>query len=525
MRIRPQASILTQFQKFVSRQEPLKVLMVAPEVSPYANVGGVARVAAHLASGLVKMGHDVRIFMPKFGLIDEEKYPMERIVSGLKVPTDCQDGKGEPFLVCNVKSHTTPNGVKAYFLENMEYYEKRANVYSYSDDPLRWALLCRGALEFIKTEEFVPEVIHVNDWQSGLVANFLRTAYDKDKKLFKIATLLTIHNLHFQGMFDHRNASELDFDDGQSKIACLFEERLNKQNFLRRGIMYSDLITTVSESYAREIMTSEYGEGLDRLLLEIRSKVFGVTNGIDYDEFNPETDPNIPFNYNFRNLEERVSNKIALQREFGLKEDPKIPIIAAEGRLDSQKGLDMAIGPLTKILEMYDVQFIALGGGDLIISESLKELKNKFPSRVGLHLMPNFSLPRLVFAGSDMMIFPSRFEPCGLVQMEGMRYGAIPIARAVGGLADTVEPFDAEADTGVGFVFKDFDPWQFFGSLVRSLETFKHKEIWQGIVKRAMQKNFSWDASAKEYSLLYEKAIKLRNQQLVIEGQITPDEV
>lgn len=522
--MKTQTGILTQFHKLINSQTPLKILMVAPEASPYANVGGIARVIAHLSLALNKLGHDVRLFMPKFGLIDEAKYPMEGVISGLKVPTGAPEGRGEPYLICNVKTHTPAIGATAYFLENMEYYEKRNNVYGYSDDPLRWALLSRGALEFLKaSDDFVPDVIHLNDWQTGLTANLLRTAYDTDKKLSTITNLFTIHNLHYQGMFDHRNVSELDSDDGRSEVANFFDERLTKQNFLRRGIIYSDLITTVSETYAREILTPEFGETLENLLLEVRSKLFGVTNGIDYDEFNPATDPNLAYNYDLRNLSDRYRNKAVLQKEFGLKEDPNIPVIAAEGRLDSQKGLDMAVEPLSKILSMYNVQFIAVGGGDLAIAEALRQLKNRFPERVGLHLMPNFALPRLLFAGADIMIFPSRYEPCGLVQMEGMRYGVVPVIRAVGGLADTVKNFDSLTDTGYGFAFKDFDPWQFFGSLIRALEVYNNKEVWERLVRRCLEQDFSWVASASKYVDLYYKAIRLRRSALILEGQIKPD--
>ena len=524
MKTKTQTGLLTQFHKLISAQPPLKILLVAPEATPYANVGGIARVIAHLSIALAKLGHDVRVFMPKFGFIDEEKYPMEKVISGLKVPTGAPEGKGDPYLICNVKTHTPPIGVPTYFLENMEFYEKRANVYGYSDDPLRWSLLSRGAIEFVRTGEFVPDIIHANDWQTGLLPNFLRTVYDADKKLMDVCSLFTIHNLHYQGMFDHRNVTELDMDDGRSNIASFFDERINKQNFLRRGILFANVVNTVSETYAREIMTPAYGETLEKLLLEVRSKIFGITNGIDYDEFNPATDPNLAYNYDSRNLADRYRNKIVLQKEFGLKEDPAIPIIAAEGRLDAQKGLDMAVGPLSKILSMYDVQFIALGGGDLAIADSLRELKNQFPDKVGLHLMPNFALPRLIFAGADIMLFPSRFEPCGLVQMEGMRYGAVAVARATGGLADTVKNFDASLDTGYGFSFKDFDPWQFFGSLIRSLEVYNNKVVWEKLVRRCMEQDFSWEASAARYVDLYYKAIRLRRQELISTGQLLPSE-
>lgn len=508
-------------KKAAVHEGPLKILIVAPEISPYANVGGLSRVVAHLSRALLSLGHDVRLFMPKFGFLDETKYETRVVHEWLEVPTGGSDNE-VPFLVCNVKSHQPPVGTGApvYFLENMEYYEKRANVYGYSDDPLRWALLGRGVLEFLKISDWVPDVVHINDWQTGYLVNYLRTVYEKDKKLLTMATVFTIHNLFYQGMFDHRSVSEMDFDDGRSPIASFFDERLKKQNFMRRGIIYADLISTVSQSYGYEIMTPDFGEGLDKLLVELRSKVFGVLNGIDYDEYNPETDPLLVENYKAGEVEGRVMNKLALQKEFGLKQDAEIPLISIVGRLETQKGYDLAAEVLHPLLRNFDVQLVAIGGGDLSIAEAFRALKNEFPEKVGIHLMPNFSLPHLVFAGADMMLFPARFEPCGLVQMEGMRYGAIPIARAVGGLADTIEDFRPRQNSGFGFVFKDFDKWQFFAQIVRALEVYSHKTIWKALVERAMKKDFSWNSSAKKYVELYQKAWQFRRQFLISEGQI-----
>lgn len=524
MLIKPHSTFTSTVRKLISPETRLKILIIASEVSPYASVGGLSRVVAHLSRSLLSMDQDVRLFMPKFGLIDEEKYRTETVLEGLEVPTGATGEGEEPFLTCNVKSYTPPAGVGApiYFLENMEYYEKRANVYGYSDDPLRWALFSRGILEYLKRSDWVPDVVHGNDWQTGYFSNYLRTVYAKEKKLLAAATLFTAHNLSYQGMFDHRSVSEMDFDDGRSEIASFFETRLRMQNFLRRGLIYSDVVTTVSETYSREIMTPEFGEGLDKLLLELRTKVFGITNGIDYDEYNPETDQILVSNYDASSLQDRLPNKLALQKEFGLKEDPEIPVVSVVGRMEPQKGYDLAAEVLGPLLRNFNLQFVAVGGGDLNIAEAFRYLKNTFPDKVAIHLLPNFTLPRLVFAGSDIMLFPSRFEPCGLVQMEAMRYGAVPIVRAVGGLNDTVEDFNPKTGTGVGFVFKDFDKWQFFAQIVRALEVFSHKNLWEGLVERGMKKDFSWKASAKKYLEAYQKALHFRKQLLVAEGQVSP---
>lgn len=493
------------------QKQKLKVMMVAPEMSPYASVGGFARVTGYLSLALRRLGHDVRLFMPKFGLIDEKKYTLQTVYEGLDVPTGQRE---TPYLTCNVKSHTLPGGTPTYFLENMEYYEKRANVYGYSDDPTRWMLLGRGLLEFLRVSDWHPDVIHAHDWHTGAVPNYLRTVYASEERLKSVATLFTIHNLNFQGMFDHRNVSEMDFDDGRSEIADFFAERLGKQNFMRRGILYADAVNTVSETYAREILTKEFGEGLDRLLAEVRSKLFGVVNGIDTEEFNPAADRLLAQNYDVNSLEKRAKNKLALQKEFGLPPDTETPVIAIEGRLDKQKGLDLVAEIAWPLLKNFPVHFILLGGGDVELADTFRKLKEDFPQQVGLHLMPNFTLPRLIFSGSDIMLFPSKFEPCGIVQMEAMRYGSIPVARAVGGLADTVENFDPRQNTGCGFVFKDFDKWQFFAQVVRALEVYNHKETWRQLQKRAMNRDFSWEVVAKKYVELYQKALGFHYQEV-----------
>lgn len=513
------STFLEGVKKFVTVQpekKRLKILLVTPELTPYASVGGLGMVMSALSRALLELGHDVRLFMPKFGLIDERKHELKMVYEGLAVPTAEKEGPKE--LICNVKIHKIPERVLVYFLENMEYYEKRANVYGYSDDSLRWALLSRGALEFLLISDWLPDVIHASDWQTGHIPNYLRTDYSGEKRLLHLATVFTIHNLQFQGMFDHRMISETDFDDGHSKIASFLSERLGKQNFMRRGIMYADAINTVSEAYAKEILGSEFGDGLDRLLLEMRSKLFGITNGIDYQEFNPATDELIAANYDANSIEERVKNKTALQKEFDLPQDENIPVLAICGRLDPQKGDELAGEILWPLLRNFEVQFIRLGGGDVNVAEIYRELQRDFPAKVGLHLMPNFTLPRLIFSGSDIMLFPSKFEPCGIVQLEAMRYGAIPVARAVGGLADTIENFDPVKNTGTGFLFKDYDKWQFFAQVIRALEVYNHKNIWSGIVRRAMLADHSWQTSAKKYVKLYRRALTVHNQELISAG-------
>jgi starch synthase len=500
----------------MASREPLKVLYLSAEVAPFVTVGGLSQVGYFLCRAIKKLGVDIRIFTPKYGIINEGKFPTKIITQGLRVPTGVTDDQNPVSLICNVKEFKGGSKTEApvYFLENMEYYEKRANVYGYSDDHVRFGLLSRGTLEFIKTKYFVPDLIHVNDWHTAYLPNYLALDYKDDPTLRKVATLLSVHNL-FQGNFDFSHASEMDFDDGKSPLEPFFSDLFIKQNALKRGVIYADIVNTVSETYSREIMKEEYGQGLDKLFKELRGKLYGVLNGLDYQDFNPATDKIIKHNFSIGNLDARMENKADLQKEFGLPVNPEIPIIAVSGRLDWQKGLDLVCQVMWYVLGEMDVQFIALGGGDVVFRDQILELERRFPTKVGTHLMPNFILPRKIFAGADIILQTSRFEPGGIVPIESMRYGAIVVARATGGLADSVFDYDPAKNTGTGFVFKDFSKESFLVALVRALETYKNKKAWRELVKRGMSRDFSWENVAGKYIDLYQRAIEFRKEALL----------
>jgi starch synthase len=342
-----------------------------------------------------------------------------------------------------------------------------------------------------------------------LTPQYIRTVYVKDPTISRIASLFTIHNLYFQGNFDHRFVSDLDFDDGKSEIPSFFDERLHKVNSMRRGIMYADIVNTVSEKYSKEILTPEYGERLEQLLQEVRTKLYGVLNGIDYDEFSPKTDKIVKHNFDKRDVfRVRPLNKAELQAEFNLPRDPNVCILATSFRLDEQKGLDLIAETIGHVLAEFPVQYIANGDGDGRYKSALMEIAERFPRQVGLNLHSNFTLPRHIFAGADMILLPSKFEPCGIVQMEAMRYGCVPVVREVGGLADTV------GDGVNGYTFKNFDKIAFFGAIVRALENyFHHPEIWRRTVLSCMEADFSWENSAKRYIDLYKRAVELKCQR------------
>lgn len=486
---------------------PLKVLFVGSEVAPFVKIGGLGEVLHALPKALHELGHDVRTMAPKYASINTEEFPMEYVLEGLSVP----DGE-EKNIVCNVKKYKNGPGPINYFLENQEYYEKRGSVYGYDDDPARWALLSRGSLEFIRhaSNKWKPDIIVANDWQGGLIPNYLKTEYAKDPALSKIASIFVIHNIHFQGIFDHRHVSELDYDDGQSAIPAITDPRILKINFMRRGIRFADVINTVSPSYAREITTPEYGELLDELLQERRSRLFGILNGINYENYNPETNPYVEFKYGEGDLEERTKNKKILQQKFNLPEKKDAFVACIVSRMSEQKGLDLVVETIEPLLQNLDFQLVVLGSGDSRFVSFFDELGKKCKN-VATHLSFDNILPHIIFAGADAILIPSRFEPCGLTQMEAMRYGCVPIVRKIGGLADSVKNHISENDPGAGFVFENYNGIAFAEALVRAHTLYQYPKIWTGIQERAMREDFSWEKSAKEYEKLFSRALNQFN--------------
>lgn len=500
-----------RLMRFIKKDRKLKILFVATEASPFVKIGGLGEVMYALPKALRELGHDARVIIPKYLSIPADKYKFKENINGIHVPGT--NGYTERPIICNVKSLECDDIPKNYFLENQEFFEQRGSVYGYDDDAARWAVLCRGTLEFIRSKDndWIPDVIVASDWQGGLIPNLVKTEYKDDPIISNIAVTFSIHNLHYQGMFDYRHINELDFDDGQSTVPSVGDSRLLKTNFMRRGIRYADVVNTVSPNYAQEITTPEYGELLDTILQERRSRVFGILNGIDYESNNPEENPHVENKYSIRSIDERAKNKAFLQRKFNLEEDPNIPIFASIGRLSEQKGLDLIADTIEPLLNNYKFQLIVLGTGDSRFLSYFGDLEKKY-DQVATHLSFDRVLPHIIYSGADVILVPSRFEPSGLTQMEAMRYGAIPLVRKTGGLADSVEKYSPVTKTGTGFVFEKYDKFAFFGAMVEAIETFKYKDEWRKMQKRAMSSNFSWSKSAKEYVDLFNKAINFNKE-------------
>lgn len=489
-----------------------KILFVATELAPFAAAGGLGEVMRSLPKSLQEIGYDCRIFVPKYAssTIAETASAFPKIVEQMQVAKNDPHG----LFVCNVLQYKKENEPIVYFLENQEFYEKRANIYGYTDDPMRWVVLSRGALEFIKQSLWKPDIIISADWQTGFIPNLLATEYKNDPQLADIAAVFSIHNLNYQGMFDHRFISEMDFDAGQHPIPDFNDPRINKLNGMRRGIMYADAINTVSPAYSQEILKPEYGEGLDELLKERRTRLFGILNGIDYNILNPKTDPHIKTHYSASDcIRGKEENKLALQKQFGLKTDKNKFVVGIVSRMEEQKGFDLIMEASNQLFQNLDFQMVVVGGGDNKYRLFFQSLEKKYPDRVGGHFFFDQNLPRLIFAGADVILVPSRFEPCGLVPMEAMRYGAIPIVRATGGLKDSVADFDPDKKIGNGFVFEDFNPFALLIAIVRAREAFRNKKEWRNLVQRAMKEDFSWHKSAQKYIELFLAALQFHEEK------------
>lgn len=480
-------------------QTPLKILLLAAEVVPFAKTGGLADVAGSLPKAIHGLGHDIRVAMPRYGRIRPDQFDLTHALDSFPVPMNNHTEMAE------LMQTTLDGNVPVYMIENARYFD-RDGIYMYPDDAERFIFFCRGTLEGMKRLGWQPDIIHCHDWHTALVPNWLKTIYADDSFFADAASVYTIHNLAYQGIFGHRVLEIAGIDEYGFIVHPDIMDLSEVVDFMGRGIFFADVISTVSETYAREILTPEFGEKLDPLLRDRQGRLFGILNGIDLDEFNPATDHYLEANYTLESLERRVENKLALQREAGLRQDPQVPVVGIIARLTDQKGFDLITPIVEPVLQHLGAQFVLLGTGEQRYHDFFAELSNRHPQQAGIFLTFNASLARRIYAGSDLFLMPSRFEPCGLGQMIAMHYGSVPVVRAVGGLADTVHDYDPGTRGGTGFVFEPYDAMALYTALVRALETYRHQDMWRELQIRCMQQDFSWQTSARKYIELYARA-------------------
>lgn len=472
----------------------MNILIVASEAHPFIKTGGLGDVIGALPPALVELGADVRVVIPKYKDIKPE------IVSELKYITNFTVKVGWRTQYCGIFEYEY-KGVKFYLLDN-EYYFKRDGLYGYYDDGEKFAFFDRAVLEFLKYIDWMPDVLHCNDWQCGMIPVLHKLEYINDKRYKDIKTMFSIHNLFFKGMLDPNILPELyGYDLEPFNNGSL--EHFGAVSLLKGGLNYSDKITTVSKTYAEEIKTPEYGEGLDGLLRWRDDVLEGIVNGIDYEEFDPETDPFIASNYTLDTIEDKKINKTMLQKELGLPVREDVPMIGIVSRLTHQKGCDIIINMLEELLQ-EDIQFVVLGTGDHIYEESFKNFQTRYGDKVSANIRFSNELAHKIYASADMFMMPSLFEPCGLGQLIALRYGTVPIVRETGGLKDTVTPYNKYDGSGNGFGFRNYRADELLSITKYALEVYKDEDSFNEIVKHAMESDNSWEKSAKEYMRIYE---------------------
>lgn len=473
----------------------LKVLYVASEAVPFVKTGGLADVAGSLPKELKQKGVDVRVVIPKYSGIKEEYcnnmehiYDGEINVSWRKkyLGIDRYDYKDVPF----------------YFIDNQEYFY-REGYYGYPDDVERFTFFCRAVLEMLPHIDFWPDVIHMNDWQTGLISVYLKLEHNEDVRYNKIKTVYTIHNLKYQGRFwkgylpDVLGLDWKCFNNGDL-------EYFDDINFMKGAIVYSDKVTTVSRSYAKEIQDPYYGEGLEGMLQKRDADLSGIINGLDYEDYNPETDKYIFKNFDVHNaISIKGDNKEQLQKKLGLPVNRKIPMIGMVTRLVEAKGLDLVTRILDELLEYENVQFVILGTGDRQYEDWFKGLVWRYPKKVSANIFFNNELAHQIYAASDLFLMPSQYEPCGIGQLIALRYGTVPIVRATGGLKDTVEAYNNYTQTGNGFSFNNYNAHELLFSIKRAIDGIADDRKHIHLVENAMTADYSWEESAKQYKELY----------------------
>ncbi len=483
--------------------EPLKICFAASEVSPYAKTGGLADVARALPRELQRRGHDVRVFMPLHGTIDREAH----VLKPVEFAQEMRIRQGATEYVCSLWTAAEPSGRMPYFVDCPPLFHRDGIYSSGEDEGHRFALFSRAVIESCQRMGWSPNLFHCNDWHTALLPLLLKTVYEWDQLFHRSKTLLTIHNIGSQGAFPAGIVDAL----GLGEWRQLFDQRemaAGAINFLRTGLIHADVISTVSPSYAREIQTADYGMGLQEVLRARRESLIGILNGVDYDEWNPDSDPLIPHHFSAEELEGKQLNKRALIEQAGLADGAETPLIGIVSRLAHQKGFDLCFDVLPRLIPATGLRLVALGTGESVYEEFFQGLHDRFPGHVAYYRGYSEQLAHLIEAGSDMFLMPSRYEPCGLNQMFSMRYGTIPIVRRTGGLADSVQLFDRSSGNGTGFVFDHFNTAALRFALDYALTTYSKQALWQRLIQNAMRQDYSWALQAARYVDLYTRVAR-----------------
>ncbi|MBN1222619.1 MAG: glycogen synthase [Candidatus Aminicenantes bacterium] len=482
----------------------LSVIYVSAEASPYAKSGELADVASSLPKYLSYLGMDISVFLPKYRLPEIESLSMDLVDADLSVPFGESRTKGRVF-------RTELGKYRIYFIDCPKYFWREA-IYGtgkgeYLDNDERFVFFNRAVAEYILKVHMPVDVIHCNNWPTALIPLFLATHYGKKVHFKNTGTVLTLHNISYQG----------DFPPETLALTGLNWEYINnrrlslngKFNFLKAGILYSDVLNTVSYTYKREIMTPKHGFGLDNLLRARKDVFFSIRNGVDYEMWNPEKDPFIAANYSASNFENKLICKHDLIREFGISVKKEVPVVGIASYMTANKGFDILLEAVDDLMRL-DIGLVILGQGDEMVEKMLLKLHKKYPQKMGVKLESNPCLTHKIAAGADIFLIPSRYEPCGLNQLYSFRYGSVPLVRATGGLRETVKPFNAKTRKGNGFVFKEYTSRALLHAVLEAIRSYRMPRVWKTIMRNGLRENYSWEDAAKRYSGLYQRALKIK---------------
>ena len=472
----------------------MKVCFIAAEAAPFVKVGGLGDVIGSLPKSLRELGVDARVILPLYSSIDRERF-------GLKYKAYQFVDLGWRHSYCGI-FETEVDGVPCYFVDNEQYFN-RDSIYGQADDGERFAFFSKAALEILPALDFKPDVVNVNDWHTALSVIYLDVLKSREAEFYKdMKSVLSIHNIEFQGKFNPYEMGNLFGLENKYFDALIYNGDLN---LLKGAIQLADRVNTVSETYAREILDPYFSYGLDKILNVEQGKLRGILNGIDVDKFNPKTDPMIPVNYDLKTFEDKVQNKLAFQKEMDLEVNADIPLIGMVTRLTHQKGIDLILQASEDILRT-GAQLVILGTGDAHYESALRSLEHYRHDRVRSILLFSNEMSATIYAASDLFLMPSKTEPCGLSQLISMRYGTVPVVHRVGGLRDTVIPFTGVE--GNGFTFESFQAGDMMDAIYRAVTCFyQSPDEWKQIIKNNLQKDVSWEQSAKKYLDLYHEVV------------------
>ncbi len=478
---------------------PLAIALVAAEAAPFAKTGGLADVITGLGRFLDRQGHDVRVFLPYYKRIADAGIEAPFVDQG----RDIQVRSGGRTMQFSLRQGLLPQSkAKLYLVDCKELYWRESLYTQDGDEALRFAFLARAVLETCQRLSWAPDVVHCNDWHAALLPLYLKTVYHWDRLFARTKTILTIHNIGYQGMFPDSVLDQIGLQDQRAHVhhGDLKDGRIS---FLKTGVLHASKLTTVSRTYAREIQTAEYGMGMDELLRTRSHDLSGIVNGVDYGDWDPQNDPKIPHAYAATDLRGKARMKEALLARMGLPFDARAPVFGVVSRLTSQKGFDLFADSMPIYLQKYDMRLCVLGSGDAHHEKYFQWLRDTWPQKVGIYRGYHDELAHWVEAGSDVFLMPSRYEPCGLNQMYSLRYGTPPVVRRTGGLADTVQMWEPRTGQGTGFTFDEFSSHALSATLQWVFTNWQDQKAWQKLVQNGMAMDFSWDRQGPEYVGLY----------------------